>query len=419
MLLVTTCCMHTIASGIVILRDAEVEAAIDQISAPIAKAAGLNTRPEIRVIADQSPNAFTDGANRLFIHAGLLTQYPSPDVIRAVIAHEMGHIKAHHVFSQATKLNQITPTIISGALIASALNPMLGVVGALLGMHTASRDALKYLRMHETQADVLAMEFMERAGYSSIGLKTFLLGLNASQIHDPSKYEPGRGDRYDLTHPMHMERVWYVEEFLRKSKYTHVPDQVLPAYDRAIAKLKAVMEDTPDFSKLTPQAQHYGKAIFYARRSQKNQALDALKAFGGQDAFAYATWGEILVSFGDSKGLKYYKRAIALAPSQHLIFQEANCATIALAQSDREITAAIEQLQPTLVQDPHNVSVMQMLGYAHDKLGQRGIGMFYMGLAQYNMGQTQHAKATLKASLGLLDPHSTYATKANDLLKKL
>ena len=88
--------LSAMAFGLV--RDSEIENFLQDLSAPIFKAAGYK-RDEIKffVIGDDSINAFVIGGNRIFIHSGLITKASSPEQVAGVIAHELGHIIAGHV----------------------------------------------------------------------------------------------------------------------------------------------------------------------------------------------------------------------------------------------------------------------------------------------------------------------------------
>ena len=56
-----------------VLRDAETEAFLDEISAPLIEAAGLEPgNVDIVLIADPSINAFVAGGQAVYIHSGLI-----------------------------------------------------------------------------------------------------------------------------------------------------------------------------------------------------------------------------------------------------------------------------------------------------------------------------------------------------------
>ena len=82
-----------------ILRDAETEAFLDEISAPLIEAAGLEPdNVDIVLINDPSINAFVAGGQAVYLHSGLIDAADSAEEVQGVIAHELGHITGgHHV----------------------------------------------------------------------------------------------------------------------------------------------------------------------------------------------------------------------------------------------------------------------------------------------------------------------------------
>ena len=81
-----------------LIRDAEIERTLGRIAAPIFRAAMLNPASvRLYIVNDREPNAFVAGGQRMFLHTGMLTQLETIDQLRAVIAHETGHIAGGHI----------------------------------------------------------------------------------------------------------------------------------------------------------------------------------------------------------------------------------------------------------------------------------------------------------------------------------
>jgi predicted Zn-dependent protease len=81
-----------------VIRDAESERTLKEISAPIFVASGLNPdQIRIVIINEDSINAFVAGGQNLFLHSGLLLDAKSVDELGGVIAHEAGHIAGGHL----------------------------------------------------------------------------------------------------------------------------------------------------------------------------------------------------------------------------------------------------------------------------------------------------------------------------------
>ena len=67
---------NAFAQGLALIRDAETEKFLFDLSAPIFKTAGLNPdNIHIYIINDDSINAFVSGGQNVFINTGLIQKY--------------------------------------------------------------------------------------------------------------------------------------------------------------------------------------------------------------------------------------------------------------------------------------------------------------------------------------------------------
>ena len=93
-LVVAACLFARPAFAQSILRDAETEAFLDEISAPLVEAAGMvPENVDIVIIDDPSTNAFVAGGQIVYLHSGLIAEADPVGQLQAVIAHEPGHIQ--------------------------------------------------------------------------------------------------------------------------------------------------------------------------------------------------------------------------------------------------------------------------------------------------------------------------------------
>ena len=72
-----------------ILRDAETEALLRDMAAPLISAAGLDPRNvDIVLVGDNSVNAFVAGGQAVYVNSGLVNEASSANEVQGVIAHE-------------------------------------------------------------------------------------------------------------------------------------------------------------------------------------------------------------------------------------------------------------------------------------------------------------------------------------------
>ena len=85
-----------------ILRDAETEAFLDEISAPLIEAAGLQPdNVDIILINDPSINAFVAGGQAVYIHSGLIDAADTAEEVQGVDRKSTRLNSSHVVISYA------------------------------------------------------------------------------------------------------------------------------------------------------------------------------------------------------------------------------------------------------------------------------------------------------------------------------
>ena len=123
---------------------------------------------EVVVFEDETLNAFALPGNKIGIHSGLIKMVDNQDQLAAVIGHEIGHVLAKH---SNERLSQ--ETAVSGGLsVLSAVIPAAGASSALtqvgmsaLGVAAEYGVLLPFSRTHESEADVMGLDLMARAGF--------------------------------------------------------------------------------------------------------------------------------------------------------------------------------------------------------------------------------------------------------------
>ena len=159
-LAVVICSVLALASTIAradMIRDAEIEAGLEALVAPLASAAGYAPGEiTVRVIIKPHYNAFVAGKRTIYVHSTLLLEAENVLEFLGVMAHEIGHIKAGHVprideaQSAATGAAALA-TIAAMAIAASGSGD--AAAGVLIGgSDRANRVFLSSIRRNESVA---------------------------------------------------------------------------------------------------------------------------------------------------------------------------------------------------------------------------------------------------------------------------
>ena len=152
---------------------------VKKLATPIILAAGVNPEEiNFYIVLDQDVNAFVYGGRNIFINTGLLTLFNDPDVLKGVIAHELGHITGGHIARREEQIKRLLPQFIFTNLLGVAA--MLGGSGELGGAilsgssHSLERSMLRHSRENESSADQAAFQYLQRSHNSNAGLLKLL-----------------------------------------------------------------------------------------------------------------------------------------------------------------------------------------------------------------------------------------------------
>lgn len=158
--------------------------------------------PVVRVINDDTPNAFTTGGGYVYFHTGLLKIMQSEAELAMVMGHEMAHGDLNHInegrqaAATANVMSQLSKIII-GSTIGSGVGGQLAGVGAGLALQAGFTN---FSRNQEREADLIGFRYIGRAGYNTAqGARSFERLQRASRGR--------RGVPWLSTHPLSSERL--------------------------------------------------------------------------------------------------------------------------------------------------------------------------------------------------------------------
>ena len=114
------------ATAISLLRDSDVEHALQELARPILQAANLpSERVKILVVDDLQLNAFVIDNHHIFLNAGMVLKTNSASMLQSIIAHEAAHIANGHIARRAKTIK----TARSAAGFGMALGIAAGAAG--------------------------------------------------------------------------------------------------------------------------------------------------------------------------------------------------------------------------------------------------------------------------------------------------
>lgn len=363
-----------------VLRDAETEQWLADISRPLVIAAGLDPRNfKVVLLYDNSINAFVAGGQIVYIHSATLTEADNTDMVQGVIAHEIGHITGGHIVRMAEGAKAATGVMLLSLLLgAAAIAAGAGDAGAgvlMAGQRAALGKFLAFTRVQEASADAAAVTFLDKAGISGRGLLAFFKKLQNQSL----RYGYNPKDAYDQTHPLDRERVSVLTDALQASKgWDAKTDPALDArFKRIQAKLRGyvlepqrVMQVYPETDMSVPA--HYARAYAWHRSAYPDQALkeaDALLATAPHDPYFLELKGQILLESGKAtEALPMLREATQLTNYNPLITSLFGHALIA-TEDQKNFPEAEKVLKSAIGKDNQNPDAWYQLGIIYDRKG--------------------------------------------------
>ncbi|MEA3045508.1 MAG: hypothetical protein QOH47_3346 [Sphingomonadales bacterium] len=363
-----------------ILRDAETEALLRDMSRPLIEAAGL--QPEnvrIVILHDREINAFVAGGQIVYLHSGLFTSAQNANEVQGVIAHELGHITGGHVLRAQQGMQQATGIMIlslllgAAAMAAGATDAGMGAMAA--GQQMALGRFLSFTRVQENSADQAGATFLSRAHISGRGSLAFFRRLQNLEF----RMNIPQQDSYARTHPLTGERIAILE-----TAYEHDPAWNAPTdpaleerFQRVRAKLSGYVDNPVQVMTRYPQSDrsipaYYARAYAYHRTGhpdEANEQADALLRARPHDPYFLELKGQILLETGHPReALTTLREAVSIVPNEPLIAALLGHALIS-TEDPGNFDEAKRVLRLAVARDNDNPFAWYQLGIVYDREG--------------------------------------------------
>ncbi|MGY6533385.1 M48 family metalloprotease [Glycocaulis sp.] len=366
-----------------LVRDTEIEAVMRNYTDPLLEAAELNPDSvNFYLVGDNEFNAFVTRGQNIFMHTGAIVMAEYPGEIKAVIAHEIGHIEGAHLarFGDGTR----------GAMATMIAGLGLGIVAAMAGAadagaaiiasapQFATMDMLRYTRNQEAAADQAALTFLERTGQSGMGLVTTFERFRYQEVMSQARrYE------YFRSHPLSSQRIDAMRRRVNASPYRDVEDT-----PEEVAELRRIQAKIIGFTVAPAQVfqryphsddsieARYARSVAYFRQGRLDQArgeLNELIEMEPDNPFFYELEGQMLYEAGRiSESIPAHRRAVDLMPEAPLL--RVNLAASLINSGDDEaITEAISHLRFAVTEEPQNTWGWFQLALAHEARGETAL----------------------------------------------
>ena len=401
------------AQAVSLIRDADIEHSLDQLAAPILRAAGLNpANVRILVVDDRGLNAFVISGRAIFIHSGLLQRLTTAEQLQAVIAHEAAHIANGHISRRLSNLRGANTTVGFGLALALAValasDDGAAGGGVLAGALSAGqRQFFAHTRVEESAADQSSVRYLLRAGVDPTGALEVLELFRGQEALSVSRQDP-----YARTHPLTSDRLRSLRGLIAANSGATGRDPTANYwFARAQGKLSAFTQN-PGWTlrRTRGDTSPIGvmrRAVAYHRQADATRAIREMQSLISQypdDAYWYELYGQILLESRQiAPAVQAYRNAVALNGNEPLILGGYGRALLALNTAESN-AQAVQTLERARALDGQSAAILRDLGQAYARTGQPGLASL--------------ATAERYALRGRLDDAIVQATRAADLLPR-
>jgi predicted Zn-dependent protease len=412
-----------------VLRDAETEALLDDLAAPLVQAAGLAPgNVDIVLVGDSSINAFVAGGQAVYLHTGLLEEADTAEEVQGVIAHELGHITGGHVISSsqgiatAGKISILSMLLGVAAAVAGAGEAAMGVMMA--GQQAAMGKFLAFSRVQESAADAAGAQYLSKAGISGRGSLSFFRKLQNMEFRYGMSHSDE--DAYASTHPMSGDRIARLtHDYQVDPAWENPADAKLQArFERVKAKLAGYIQEPAQTLRQYPETDtsapaRYARAYAFHKQALMDKSLaetDALLKSAPDDPYYLELEGQVLLESGrPADAIAPLRKATALTGNQPLIASLFGHALIA-TEDKSHYPAAEEVLKSAVQRDRLNPFAWYQLGVIYAAQGDMPRARLASAEQQVMSGQYVEALRSAQAATAGLPENTPDWLRAQDIV---
>ncbi len=406
-----------------VITDAETENFLKAFITPLIKAANLNPdNITINILVDPEINAFVMNGSDVFINTGLIIKFKDdPNILYGVMAHEIAHIYAGHLIALRGEAENMNKVAIGGTIIglASILAgaPDAGLAIAVASTSVAQGNMLSYSRIHEVEADKIAVNLLYKTHNNGQGLiKLFKYLSNVQRMYEVNPYA--------ITHPLSSVRIASVENSI-KERLSNFGDNISSRdrYEliRIANKLEAFLGIPSEVIKKYSNTP-YVASIGYFRLGKLNKALELLNQVISSEPnnpYLYELRGQYYFENGKFKEAEQcYQKALQYIPGDRIFKLELAAVRVNMASGPQDkilLNSAISLLKQVVV-GQNNIMAYLMLSRAYGKLGLQAKAILALAEVYFYQGEYERSKILSNKVIKMTDPSSSEYLRASDIL---
>lgn len=262
---------------------------IQHLAKKLAQSSDLN-KPDFFIVRSNEINAFAGPGGHIGVNTQLILSSDNESELAGVMAHEMAHVRQHHLYRMLEHQKQMRIPMLASLLASIALgaiNPTLAS-GALMGALTGfTQDSISFVRSNEKEADNIGIDMLIKSGLDPRGMARFFKKMQEATRY----YYTDNIPAILRTHPLDEDRIAEAENRCMGIVKNYYPDNMEYRLFKELIRVdvnrnnKSLVEY---YKKQCPKesptdACQYGYILTKINMGEGTEALQRLKALITED----------------------------------------------------------------------------------------------------------------------------------------
>ncbi|MBA2653138.1 MAG: M48 family metalloprotease [Tatlockia sp.] len=162
--------------------------------------------PLFFIVKSSEINAFAGPGGYIGINTQLILASENESELAAVMAHELAHVRLHHLYSMIEHQKQMRIPMLASLLASVALgvlNPTLGTGALMASLSGFSQDSINFTRAKEKEADRIGIDMLIKSGLDPRGMVGFFKKMQQNSRY----YYTANTPAILRTHPLDEDRI--------------------------------------------------------------------------------------------------------------------------------------------------------------------------------------------------------------------
>lgn len=364
--------------------------------------------PYFFIVKSKEINAFAGPGGYIGINTQLILTTSNESELAAVMAHEIAHVRLHHLYSMLEHQKQMRVPMLASLLASAALgvlNPTVGMGAMMASLSGISQDNINFTRSKEKEADRIGIDMLIKAGFNPKGMAAFFKKMQENSRY----YYTANIPAILRTHPMDDARIAEAENRTAQLAQKQYIDSLDYALFKEIIRVSVTQENNKLFDfyeHLCPKqnnkiACQYGYVLALLNNNNFQKASDRLKPLLSQNV--ENLYFQIAMSQAET-GMMQHQSALSRLENINKNYPDNYAVLMAYAQG---LLAANQAEKATSIllkgsrQYKQDLPLCRALARAQAKAHQISYAYFTQSQCLLIEGQKRAAIAQLKVALGL------------------